>query len=112
MRIAVPDEDQLTYSDVELLDDVMRFGNLWKVAQKKGCSASHVSVRLRQLLDQLEERVSHWETAKANAQAQERIADLEQQLQEARTTIRRQTLSFAREKSLAVEAHLREHRHN
>ena len=112
VRIAVPDDDQLTFSDVELLDDVMRFGNLSTVAKKIVCSQSHISVRIRIILDQLEERVSQLENAHANAQAQECIDELEQQLQEARETIRRQTISSARDKSLAVEAYLRERNKN
>ena len=112
MRIAVPDTDQLVCSDIELLDDVMRFGNLTKVAQMKGCSQSYVSVRLRKILDQLEERVSQMESAKVNAQAQERITDLEQKLQDVHTAIRRQTVASARNKSMEVEAYLREHKHN
>ena len=112
VRIAVPDTDQLVCSDIELLDDVMRFGNLSKVAKMMGCSQSYVSVRLRKILDQLEERVSQMESAKVNAQAQERITDLEQKLQDVHTAIRRQTVASARNKSMEVEAYLREHKHN
>lgn len=126
VRIAVPDDDQLTFSDVELLDDVMRFGNLSTVAKKKGCSQALIGVRLHKILDQLEERVSQLENAKANAKAQERIAELEKQLERSRqhyadlearldavsSYARRQAVTSARNKSMEVEAHLRERKHN
>ena len=119
VRVAVPDNEQLTFSDVELLDDVMRFGNLSKIAKKKGVSESTLSVRVRKIIDQLENRVSVLENAKPAAQAQKRIEELEKQLQEtqkqlmdAQKNIRRQTIFAAREKSMAIEAHLRERKHN
>lgn len=94
----------------------MRFGNLSKIAKKKGVSESTLSVRVRKIIDQLENRVSFLENALPAAQAQKRIEELEiqlkgtqKQLMEAQKIIRRQTIFAAREKSMAIEAHLREH---
>ena len=104
----MPDVERLGFSDLELLDDVMRYGNLSKIAKSRGCSEPYLCDRFHKILDCLDERIAQLETAQANDQAQQRIEELERQLAEARSTIRRLTVASARDKSMAVEAYLRE----
>ena len=79
VRLAMPDSFINTWRDIELLDDVMRYGSLTVIAQKKGCSVSSLSYRLGRVLNRLEERVAQCEAYVSDAQA---YADLERQLAE------------------------------
>jgi peptidoglycan hydrolase CwlO-like protein len=52
------------------------------------------------------------ELEKQLTQTQKQLQETQKQLLEAQKNIRRQTIFAAREKSMAIEAHLREHKHN
>ena len=79
VRLAMPDSFINTWRDIELLDDVMRYGSLTVIAQKRGCTSSALSYRLDRVLNRLEERVAQCEAYVSDAQA---YADLERQLAE------------------------------
>ena len=80
MRFVVPSQDDISIYDRELFDDVMRYGSLTVIAQKRGCTSSALSYRLDRVLNRLEERVAQCEAYVSDAQA---YADLERQLAEA-----------------------------
>lgn len=105
VRIAVPDHDDLTMSDVELLEAIIRYGSQKRVAELMHVSPSNVSTRLSRILPLLDARVTQWEDAQAYIDQSDRIAELESQLAKAR----QQIIKASREKPLAVEAQLREH---
>lgn len=125
--MAAPDPDQLSKSDVALLEDVLRYGRLQEVAKKHGLSAACVSQRLSRALALLEERVLQWESAQARAleekRAEElerelnltrqRIAEIEQRLERVRNNSvdfnRFYALTTARLKTMEAETFLREH---
>ena len=108
VRIAVPDHDDLTMSDVELLESLIRYGSQKRVADLMHVSPATVSARLSRILPLLDARVTQWEDAQAYIDQSDRIAELESQLAKAR----QQIIKASREKPLAVEAQLREHKHN
>ena len=105
VRIAVPDHDDLTMSDVELLEAIIRYGSQKRVAELMHVSPSNVSASLSRILPLLDARVTQWEDAQAYIDQSDRIAELESQLAKAR----QQIIKASREKPLAVEAQLREH---
>lgn len=92
-------------SDVELLEAVIRYGSLKRVAELMHVSPSNVSVRLSRIIPLLDARVTQWEDAQAYIDQSDRIAELESQLAKAR----QQIIKASREKPIAVEAQLREH---
>ena len=105
VRIAVPDHDDLTMSDVELLEAIIRYGSQKRVAELMHVSPSNVSARLSRIQASLDARVTQCEDAQAYIDQSDRIAELESQLAKAR----QQIIKASREKPLAVEAQLREH---
>ena len=105
LRRFVPDHDDLTMSDVELLEAIIRYGSQKRVAELMHVSPSNVSTRLSRILPLLDARVTQWEDAQAYIDQSDRIAELESQLAKAR----QQIIKASREKPLAVEAQLREH---
>lgn len=84
VRLAVPNPGDISFDDIELLDDVMRYGSLAPVAQKRKISGQAVSLRLKSAIGRLEARVDQLERIADSEQqlavANQRIAQLEQQL--------------------------------
>lgn len=125
VRIAVHDPDDVTMSDVELLDSVLRYGSIKTVCEKTGMCPTKASYHLKRIFSKLEQRVTQWEAAQSLTREENRIADLERQLEKARqrraeleaqldaetTLLRRTTVSAARKKSMAIETRLRERKH-
>ena len=56
VRVAVPDQDQVYYSDIEMLDTLMLCGSITGTAEKCNLSASYVSTRITAILKQLDQR--------------------------------------------------------
>ena len=84
MRLTVPHPDDISFDDIELLDDVMRYGSLAPLAQKRKITGQAVSLRLKNAIGRLEERVAQLEriadSEQQLAEANQRIAQLEQEL--------------------------------
>ena len=84
VRLTVPHPGDISFDDIELLDDVMRYGSLAPVAQKRKISGQAVSLRLKNAIGRLEARVDQLEriadSEQQLAEAKERIAQLEQEL--------------------------------
>ena len=47
------EEDALSFSDKELLDDILRFGTIAEVARRKGASYKSVRLKVIQALERL-----------------------------------------------------------
>ncbi|MBR2229007.1 MAG: LysR family transcriptional regulator [Prevotella sp.] len=73
VRVAVPDQDQVYYSDIEMLDTLMLCGSITGTAEKCNLSASYVSKRITAILKQLDQRVSEWETMRAVYEGERQI---------------------------------------
>ena len=84
MRVVVPDQDQVYYSDIEMLDTLMLCGSITGTAEKCNLSASYVSKRITAILKQLDQRVSEWETMRAIYEGEKQIADMEGYLEKLR----------------------------
>ena len=84
MRVAVPDQDQVYYSDIEMLDTLMLCGSITGTAEKCNLSASYVSTRIAAILKQLDQRVSEWETMRAVYEGEKQICDMEGYLEKLR----------------------------
>ena len=84
MRTAVPDQDQVYYSDIEMLDTLMLCGSITGTVEKCNLSASYVSKRITAILKQLDQRVSEWETMRAIYEGEKQIADMEDYLEKLR----------------------------
>ena len=80
VRLVVPSQEDISFSDRELLDDVMRYGSLKEIARLRHCSPSHVSVRLKDIFARLDEATARWESG---SDPTSRIAMLERRLDEA-----------------------------
>ena len=105
------DSEALLPPDRELLSDILRYGSAKRVAQLRHCSPCYIGMRVRQALNTLEERLSHWEQLKSELyDPQKRIAELEAELKRQReenaslaarldrvaTAARRQAVNIAR----------------
>lgn len=88
MRLAAPNPEDISFDDIELLDDVMRYGTLGPVAQKRKITQSSVGLRLKNATWRLEERIARLEgladSERRLAEAHERIAQLEQELSDSK----------------------------
>ena len=73
VRVVVPDQDQVYYSDIEMLDTLMLCGSITGTAEKCNLSASYVSTRITAILKQLDQRVSGWETMRAIYEGERQI---------------------------------------
>ena len=77
VRVAVPDQDKVYFSDIEMLDTLMLCDSITETAVKCNLSASYVSKRITAILKQLDQRVSGWETMWAIYEGEKQIADME-----------------------------------
>lgn len=84
LRIAVPDQDQVFFSDIEMLDTLMRLGSVSKTAKLCGLSVPYVITRANLIIELLEQRVSFWENAQSLTLEKDQIYDLEARLVKAR----------------------------
>jgi len=84
LRIAVPDQDQVLFSDIEMLDTLMRLGSVSKTAKLCGLSVPYVITRANLIIELLEQRVSFWENAQSLSLEKDQIYDLEVRLVKAR----------------------------
>lgn len=122
VRIAVPDQDQIFFSDIEILDTLMRCGSVTKTAKMCGLSIPYVSTRVSQILEQLEQSVSFWEHVQSltledrqisdlearQKKARQRKAELEAQLNEETADVRDMTLTYAQKRVKDNQVYLRE----
>ena len=94
VRLAVPNPGDISFDDIELLDDVMRYGSLAPLAQKRKITGQAVSLRLKNAIGRLEERVAHLERIAQSeqqlAEANQRIAQLEQELADTKTRLQQE----------------------
>lgn len=79
VRLAVPDPEQVTFSDRELLDDLLRYGSLNRIAKLRHVSVSTLSCRLQDVISCLDKSVERWEQI-AQSDQTARISQLEQEL--------------------------------
>lgn len=84
VRVVVPDQDQVYYSDIEMLDTLMLCDSIKGTAEKCKLSASYVSTRIAAILKQLDQRVSGWETTRAIYEGEKQITDMEGYLEKLR----------------------------
>ena len=126
MRIAVPDQDQVYYSDIEMLDTLMLCGSITGTAEKCNLSASYVSTRIAAILKQLDQRVSEWETMRAVYEGERQISDMEgyleklrqrkaelqSQINEETTIVRGMTMTSAEKRVRDNQIYLREHKYS
>ena len=84
VRIAVPDQDQVYFSDIEMFDTLMLCDSIKGAAEKCKLSASYVSKRITAILKQLDQRVSEWETMRAVYEGERQISDMEDYLEKLR----------------------------
>ena len=84
VRIAVPDQDKVYFSDIEMLDTLMLCDSIKATAEKCKLSASYVSTRIAAILKQLDQRVSEWETMRAVYEGERQISDMEGYLEKLR----------------------------
>lgn len=124
VRIAVPDPDELSFNDAELLDDLIRLGSLNGVALYRKCSMGYVRSHLITLFDRLEQRVRHLETASALDLEEQRVVRLEAQLakmrqhreeleaalQQETADVRALTLASSEKRRMDKLLYLREHK--
>ena len=87
VRLAAPDPEQLSKSDAALLEDVLRYGRLQKVAEKRGRSNAYVSNHVSRALALLEKRVLQWEVAQVRAIEEKKSEELERELNATRQRI-------------------------
>ena len=71
MRLAVNDCDTVSPDDVELLDDVLRYGSTTAVAHLRHTSQSAVSQRLSAIMDSLESGIRRWENVAESSLVQQ-----------------------------------------
>ena len=94
VRLAVPNPGDISFDDIELLDDVMRYGSLAPVAQKRKISGQAVSLRLKNAIGRLEARVDQLEriadSEQQLAEANQRIAQLEQELADTKAQLQQE----------------------
>ena len=93
VRFAVPSQEDISFSDRELLDDLMRYGSLKEIARLRHCCAATISKRVKHAIGQLEDGLLTHEVMVRIKQ--EQIGDLKGQLEEARATIERQKRELA-----------------
>ncbi len=122
VRIAVPDQDQVYFSDIEMLDTLMLCDSITGTAEKCKLSASYVSTRIAAILKQLDQRVSEWETIKALYAEEKQISDMEgyleklrqrkaelqSQINEETTIVRGMTMTYAEKRVRDNQIYLRE----
>lgn len=122
VRVVVPDQDQVYFSDIEMLDTLMLCGSITGTAEKCNLSASYVSKRITAILKQLDQRVSGWETMRAIYEGEKQIADMEgyleklrrrkaklqSQINEETTIVRRMTMTEAEKRVRDNKVYLRE----
>lgn len=77
VRVAVPDQEQVYFSDIEMLDTLMRYGSITRTAKKCKLSASYVGNHVNAIFKQLDQRVSEWETMRAIYEGEKQIAEME-----------------------------------
>jgi predicted nuclease with TOPRIM domain len=94
VRLTVPHPDDISFDDIELLDDVMHYGSLAPLAQKRKITGQAVSLRLKNAIGRLDERVAQLEriadSEQQLAEAKERIAQLEQELADTKTRLQQE----------------------
>ena len=126
VRVAVPDQDQVYYSDIEMLDTLMLCGSITGTAEKCNLSASYVSTRIAAILKQLDQRVSEWETMRAVYEGERQITDMEgyleklrqrkaelqSQINEETTIVRGMTMTSAEKRVRDNQIYLREHKYS
>ena len=93
VRFAVSGDDDISFSDRELLDDVMRYGSLKEIARLRHCCAATISKRMKHALERQEDGLLFHEML--IRVKQERIDNLQRQLEEARATIEQQKQELA-----------------
>ena len=122
MRVAVPDQDQVYFSDIEMLDTLMLCDTITETAVKCNLSASYVSTRIAAILKQLDQRVSEWETMRAIYEVEKQVADMEgyleklrqrkaklqSQINEETTIVRGMTMTYAEKRVRDNQIYLRE----
>ena len=122
VRIAVPDQDKVYFSDIEMLDTLMLCGSITGTAEKCNLSASYVSTRIAAILKQLDQRVSGWETMRAIYEGEKQIADMEayleklsqrkeelqSQINDKKTIVRGMTMTNAEKRVRDNQVYLRE----
>ena len=126
VRVAVPDQDQVYFSDIEMLDTLMLCGSITGTAEKCNLSASYVSKRITAILKQLDQRVSGWETTRAIYEGEKQITDMESYLEKLRqrkaelqsqineetTIVRGMTMTSAEKRVRDNQIYLREHKYS
>ena len=82
VRFALPSQEEISFSDRELLDDVMRYGSLKEIARLRHVSEASLCRRVKEVLESLDATVDRWEQTASSDQLA-RITRLEQQLSDA-----------------------------
>lgn len=94
VRLTVPNPGDISFDDIELLDDVMHYGSLAPLAQKRKITGQAVSLRLKNTIGRLEERVAQLEriadSEQQLAEANQRIAQLEQELADTKAQLQQE----------------------
>ena len=120
--VVVPDQDQVYYSDIEMLDTLMLCGSITGTAVKCNLSASYVSIRIMAILKQMDQRLSEWETMRAIYEGEKQITDMEgyleklrqrkaeqqSQINEETTIVRGMTMTYAEKRVRDNQIYLRE----
>ena len=94
VRLAVPDLEQVTFSDRELLDDLLLFGSLKKIASVHSVSQATLAHRLDAIFERIDHTVDRWEQI-AQSDQTARISQLEQELSAANAQLQEKVSKLA-----------------